>query len=42
MKVKDEIKEAKQVIEESSPATLEEIAEIAKDKNKGMQEDKEL
>lgn len=44
MKVKEETKESNIVVEESNPATLEEIAELAKtyDKNKAMSEDKEI
>lgn len=44
MKVKEEIKKSNEVIEESNPATLEEVVEMAKvyEKSKGMSEEKEL
>ena len=44
MRVKEETKESNKIVEESNPATLEEVVELEKayEKNKGMQEDKEI
>lgn len=44
MRVKEETKESNKIVEESNPAALEEVVELEKtyEKNKGMQEDKEI